>query len=119
MFGCVTSHLSHYVREIATRILKNMASCGSCPQSPGAHIAGQTVRRGRKTVSRFLPNAAADLEPVLALLEHLHEGQVHRTTNQMYVRFATHSVRFVADKARSSSGFGALRINSVDHHACL
>lgn len=46
MFGCVTSHLSHYVREIASRILKHMASCGpptitwcpygwpNCPQGP-------------------------------------------------------------------------------------
>jgi hypothetical protein len=53
-------------------------------------MTGQCVRRGRKTVSRFLPNAAADLEPVLALLEHLHEGQVHRRIYQLHVQLATY-----------------------------
>lgn len=111
MFRRATSHLSHYVHEIATRIPKNMGSCRSAHNHLVPMMAGQTVRRGRKTVSRFLPNAAADLEPVLALLEHLHERQVHRRTKQLHARFATHSVRFVTDQAGSSWGFGALRIN--------
>lgn len=37
---------------------------------------GSCLCRGRKTVMRFLPNTAADLEPVLALLERLNAAEV-------------------------------------------
>lgn len=44
--------------------------------------------RGRKTVMRFLPNTAADLEPVLALLERLTASKVH--SNLCVLRMVSH-----------------------------
>ena len=38
---------------------------------------GRRARRGHKTVMRFFPNQAADLEPVLALLARL-DAEVRR-----------------------------------------